>query len=53
MLTPCAVLIFIKANSLGADVVVMGRVHRLGLNTLLGSTTERLMYRSACGILAV
>lgn len=41
------------AETLRADVVVMGRVHRSGLNKLVGSTTEHLLYRSPCGILAV
>ncbi len=41
------------AERLRADVVVMGRVHRSGLNKLVGSTTEHLLYRSPCGILAV
>lgn len=53
MVAAGAVLIFIKANSLGADVVVTARVHRSGLNTLLGSTTEHLLYRSPCSVLAV
>ncbi|GLK88499.1 universal stress protein [Pseudomonas turukhanskensis] len=41
------------AERLRADVVVMGRVHRSGMNKLVGSTTEHLLYRSPCGILAV
>ncbi len=41
------------SEHLKADVMVMGRVHRSGLNRLVGSTTEHLLYRSPCGILAV
>lgn len=41
------------AERLNADVVVMGRVHRDGLDKLVGSTTEHFLYRSPCGVLAV
>lgn len=41
------------AEHIKADVMVMGRVHRFGLNNLVGSTTEHLLYRSPCSILAV
>lgn len=35
------------------DVLVMGRVQRHGLGRLLGSTTEHLLYRAPCSILAI
>ena len=35
------------------DVLVMGRVHRKGLEKLVGSTTEQVLYRVPCSILAV
>lgn len=41
------------AESSQADVLVMGRVQRHGLNKLLGSTIESLLYRAPCSILAV
>ncbi|PTQ70536.1 universal stress protein [Pseudomonas sp. GV071] len=41
------------SEQLDADVLVMGRVHRCGLNKLVGSTTEHLLYRSSRSILAV
>lgn len=41
------------ASSQQADVIVMGTVQRKGLNKLVGSTTEYLLYRSPCSILAV
>ncbi|VVN82932.1 universal stress protein [Pseudomonas fluorescens] len=36
-----------------ADVVVMGTVHRVGIDRLLGSTTERALYSVPGSILAV
>ncbi|APC18433.1 universal stress protein [Pseudomonas frederiksbergensis] len=36
-----------------ADVVVMGTVHRVGLDRLIGSTTERALYSVPGSILAV
>ncbi|EXF94468.1 universal stress protein [Pseudomonas fluorescens HK44] len=36
-----------------ADVVVMGTVHRVGLDRLIGSTTERALYSMPGSILAV
>ncbi|MNG31746.1 universal stress protein UspE [compost metagenome] len=36
-----------------ADVVVMGTVHRAGLERLLGSTTERALYSVPGSVLAV
>ncbi|WP_336346796.1 universal stress protein [Pseudomonas monsensis] len=36
-----------------ADVVVMGTVHRVGVNRLIGSTTERALYSVPGSILAV
>jgi universal stress protein E len=36
-----------------ADVVVMGTVHRVGLDRLIGSTTERVLYSVPGSILAV
>ena len=41
------------AETSRADVLVMGRVQRHGLNKLLGSTIESLLYRAPCSILAV
>lgn len=35
------------------DVIVMGRVQSHGLDKLLGSTTEHLMYQVSCSILAI
>lgn len=35
------------------DVLVMGTTHRRGLNKLLGSTVEHVLYRVPCGILAI
>ena len=37
----------------GLDVLVMGRVQRKGLDKLLGSTTEHILYQVPCSILAV
>lgn len=41
------------ADHIQADVMVMGTVQRKGLNKLIGSTTEHILYRAACSILAV
>ncbi|WP_323161448.1 universal stress protein [Pseudomonas fluorescens] len=35
------------------DVIVMGRVERHGMDKLLGSTTEHVLYQVTCSILAV
>jgi len=35
------------------DVIVMGRIHRHGLEKLIGSTTEHILYQTSCSILAV
>jgi universal stress protein E len=35
------------------DVIVMGRVQRHGLEKLLGSTTEHILYQVPCSVLAV
>lgn len=35
------------------DVLVMGRVQRKGLDKLIGSTTEHLLYQVPCSILAI
>lgn len=35
------------------DVLVLGRVQRKGLDKLIGSTTEHLLYRAPCSILAI
>jgi universal stress protein E len=35
------------------DVLVLGRVHHHGLDKLLGSTSEYLLYQAPCNILAV
>lgn len=42
-----------SAVELQADVIVMGTVQRKGLNKLVGSTTEYLLYRAPCSILAI
>jgi len=36
-----------------ADVIVMGNAHRKGLGKWVGSTTEHVLYRAPCNILAV
>ena len=36
-----------------ADVVVMGTIHRVGVDRLMGSTTERALYSVPGSILAV
>ncbi|RJG09099.1 universal stress protein [Pseudomonas cavernicola] len=36
-----------------ADVIVMGSMHRKGLDKLIGSTTEHLLYHVPCSILAI
>ncbi|MBV4467422.1 universal stress protein [Pseudomonas sp. SWRI79] len=36
-----------------ADVIVMGNAHRKGLEKWVGSTTEHVLYRVPCNILAV
>lgn len=41
------------AHRLEADVLVMGTVHRQGDNRLLGSTTEHLLHKAPCSILAI
>jgi len=41
------------ARQLDADVLVMGTVQRSGLNKLVGSTTEHILYQVPCSILAV
>ncbi|MFZ3186431.1 MAG: universal stress protein, partial [Pseudomonas sp.] len=41
------------ALKIQADVLVMGTVQRHGLSTLLGSTTEYVLYQAPCNILAV
>ena len=49
---PVAVLSqFAKENSV--DVIVMGRVQYHGIEKLLGSTTEHILYQVPCGVLAV
>jgi universal stress protein E len=50
--SPIQVLTEFAASSL-ADVMVMGTVHRRGLNKLLGSTAEHILYRVPCSILAI
>lgn len=37
----------------GLDVLVMGRVQRKGLDKLLGSTTEHMLYQVPCSVLAI
>lgn len=41
------------ANEQNVDVIVMGKVQSHGLNKLLGSTTEHILYQVPCCILAV
>ncbi len=41
------------AEQSGADVLVMGVVRRRGVDNLLGSTTEHLLYRVPCSIIGV
>lgn len=41
------------ARHLDADVLVMGTVQRKGLNKLIGSTTEHILFQAPCSILAV
>lgn len=41
------------AHRLEADVLVMGTVHRQDTSRLLGSTTEHLLHKAPCSILAV
>lgn len=42
---------FVSENQ--ADVLVMGRVHREGLDKLVGSTTEHALYQVPCSLLAL
>ncbi|AZD61173.1 Universal stress protein family 5 [Pseudomonas chlororaphis subsp. aurantiaca] len=42
---------FVTENQ--ADVLVMGRVHREGLEKLVGSTTEHALYQLPCSLLAL
>lgn len=37
----------------GVDVIVLGSLHHKGLDKLVGSTTEHLLYRAPCSILVV
>ncbi|UVM48456.1 universal stress protein [Pseudomonas sp. B21-015] len=41
------------ANEHQVDVIVMGRVQSHGLNKLVGSTTEHILYQVPCSVLAV
>lgn len=41
------------ANEQQVDVIVMGRVQYHGLEKLLGSTTEHILYQVPCSVLAV
>ena len=41
------------ANEHQVDVIVMGRTRSRGLGTLLGSTTEHILYQVPCSVLAV
>ncbi len=41
------------ANEQNVDVIVMGKVQSRGVNKLLGSTTEHILYQVPCCILAV
>lgn len=46
-----AIADFARLNQ--TDVIVMGTVQRKGLHTLIGSTTEHILYQVPCSILAV
>lgn len=50
--TPISVLADIVRHS-QVDVIVMGTAQRRGLNTLIGSTTEHVLYQVPCSVLAV
>ncbi|MFJ2693118.1 universal stress protein [Pseudomonas sp. NPDC087336] len=41
------------AHAHSVDVIVMGRIQSRGLDKLLGSTTEHILYQAPCSILAV
>jgi len=41
------------ANEHNVDVIVMGRVQAHGVDKLLGSTTEHILYQVPCCVLAV
>jgi universal stress protein E len=41
------------ANEQHVDVIVMGRVQSHGVDKLLGSTTEHILYQVPCSVLAV
>jgi universal stress protein E len=41
------------ANEHQVDVIVMGRVQSHGLQKLVGSTTEHILYQVPCSVLAV
>jgi universal stress protein E len=50
--SPVSVLdTFARQNQV--DVIVMGRVHYRGIEKLLGSTTEHILYQVPCSVLAV
>jgi universal stress protein E len=36
-----------------ADVMIMGDTHRKGLHKLIGSTTEHVLYKVPCNVLAI
>jgi universal stress protein E len=46
-----AIADFARLNQ--TDVIVMGTVQRKGLERLIGSTTEHILYQVPCSILAV
>ncbi|MNO06648.1 Universal stress protein family protein [compost metagenome] len=41
------------ANEQNVDVIVMGRVQSGGMDKLLGSTTEHILYQVPCCVMAV
>jgi nucleotide-binding universal stress UspA family protein len=43
----------LKANELGADLVVVGRRGRMPLRALLGSVSSRVVRRAPCDVLVV
>jgi universal stress protein E len=41
------------ANEQNVDVIVMGKVQSGGVDKLLGSTTEHILYQVPCCVMAV
>ena len=53
LLGPPTMTIVDFARERKVDVLVMGRVQRKGLDKLVGSTTEQVLYQAPCSILAI